>query len=274
MRKSDDFTNLAARREWLSSLPVKHVSVLASPTLERLSRTDRSAAAALVRYREIMSEKRPVAANDNHSSNVDARREIRPSVDELLVGAGGELVIKFASREEVAGGWWIRWRDGALHAWCGGQLHCGALVFRKGQLASWGVTKRGKSLSPVDRQRQLRGTHSVGRTEEAVRFLLPANDNAPIAKGAMFLGGIKGKKGNTTVPDLGELDAADKLHADRRREAVRVSLGLHAAVLDAAISDSTAKEIGEAFGYTGKTAERRGIAAIRIALAEFQKIAA
>lgn len=40
---------------------------------------------------------------------------------------------------------------------------------------------------------------------------------------------------------------------------LRQALGAHAEILDLAIGDATAREIGESRGYSGKHAERRGI---------------
>lgn len=272
--KSTDFHDLAARRAWLASLFSRHEPVLACPTLERLARRDKAAAATLVRYGRLMDETKLAAANDNDDTAPDMRREVRPSVSELMEAAASDVVLSFSSPEEANSGWNIRFHEGALRAHHRGLDYCGALVFQNGRLVSWGKTKRGAPLRPVERQRSPRGTAIPPRPEGAVRYLLPANDNTPIASGANFLAGVKGKKGNTTKPDIGEHDAAEELARSQVRETVRARLGTHGAVLDAALSDATARDIGEAFGFKGKTAERRGILAIRAALEEFEKMAA
>ncbi|MBU2483894.1 MAG: hypothetical protein KKG78_02325 [Alphaproteobacteria bacterium] len=278
-RHADEFgDDLKARRAWLDGLPKDYKPVMAWPTLERLSRlASPDAAQALYRYKELMQPARITAANDNDPDgpemDAEMRHEVRPTVDEMLQAASvGSRT--FVRSERTADGWQIVHRQEARLDVDGSNVLLGNLTFREGKLTSWGTTTRGKDLKPVERQRTPKGAARPARRESDIRFLLPANDNTPILKGAYWFGGRKGKKGITTRPDIGDHDAAVEMARNQRRNATRLALGNHAWVLDAAITDSTARDIGELMGATGKTAERRGIAAINEAIKELQKIAA
>jgi hypothetical protein len=94
-RLADDFPDLAARREWVAARPRKTKRVLAWPTAERLARlSSPSAAEALMRYADLSTPARQLAANDNNEPDVDLpetdpefRHEIRPGVKETLRAA-------------------------------------------------------------------------------------------------------------------------------------------------------------------------------------------
>lgn len=267
------YSDLAARRAYLDSLPANYEPVLAWPTAERLSRLDcPNSAKALFQFAELMSPCLNIAANDNVAleADPDMLHEIRPTEAELLRAAGPALRVVYS---KTPSGWSVVRRTYARHQHTAAGTRLGKLLFRRGELVEWGTTARGKSLQPIERQGQPRGGPRPVRRKSDVRFLL-ANDNIPIAKNAKFLAGIKGRKGTTTRPDVGEHDAAEELARNQRRSAVRMSLGAHAAVLDMAITDSTAKAVGELLGFQGKTAERRGIAAINAAIKEYEKVAA
>ena len=264
--------NLAARRACLDSLPTTYEPVLAWPTAERLTRLESpNAAQALVQYAELMSPPRIVAANDNDAPDEDPDfiHEIRPSEAELMRAAGPALRVVYS---KTANGWSVLKRTYPPLQRTKEGLRLGSLLFHGGKLVQFGTTARGKPLKPIERQRNPRGGSLPARLKSDIRFLV-ANDNVPIAKGARFLAGIKGRKGTTTRPDIGEYHAAEELARNQRRAAVRLALGAHAGIMDLAITDSTAKEVGETLGFEGKTAERRGIAAINAAIEEFQKIA-
>lgn len=257
-RHADDFADNNARRAWLEKLPADAKPVLAWPTFERLSRlASPEAAGALYRYKELMEPARMPAANDNDPDapemGEELRHEIRPTIRELMAAIHDEE----GNRLPVA----VNDND----------VQIGALSFRDGTLVKWGTTERGKDLWPVERQRMPKGATHQARPAERIRYLVKTD--APIAKGAIFLGGKKGGKGITTRPDIGDHDAAIEMARNQRRAATRLALGDHAWVLDAAITDSTAREVGEMLGHAGKAAERRGIAAISDAIKEFQKIA-
>lgn len=276
-RLASDFRDLAERRAWVSSRSENAAPMLAWPTLERLARKAPDAAKALYRYTELMHPHRmqPANANDPDGPEMDAemRHEVRPALDEVLrLAADG-----FRPRvrlHRVREGWKVFERHGRKVSISGSTVVLGTLVFRDGILAEYGVTTRGKPLKPIERHRSPRGSSSTPRSESSIRFLLPANDNTPIAKGAHFFGGMKGRKGNTTKPDVGDHHAAEELARNYRRQAVRVALGNKCWIMDAAASDCTARDIGEALGHRGKVAERRGMAAIDDAIAQFQKLVA
>lgn len=276
MRHADDFADLTERRAWLDGLPKKAKPVMAWPTIERLARlASPEAALALFRYAQLMQPSHMTPANDNdpETPEMDAemRHELRPSVRELLQAAANGMRT-FVRSEKRANGWHVVERQSAVLNVDGSNVQLGSLKFRGGKLASWGATSRGNDLKPIERQRLPRGTSRAPRTEASIRTLLPANDNTPIAKGAHWFGGIKGKKGITTKPDIGDHAAAEELYRNQRQQAIRLALGEKCWILDAAITDSTAREIGELLCFTGKTAERRGIEAINDAIEEFRKI--
>ena len=279
-RHADQFADPAERRAWLASLPSEYKPVLAWPTIERLSRLESPAAAkALYSYAELMNPAKPIAANDNDPSapamDADARHEVRPSIDELMRAADADLVVTFACKEDASTGWRIITENDRPVAFVRGTKLVGSLAFRGGKLVSWGTTAHGQPLKALERQRMPRGAARPARSEATIRRdLLSKGDMTPIAKGARFLAGIKGKKGITTRPDVGDFAAGEEMARNQRQWAVRLALAEKAWILDLAIGDTTAREIGELLGATGKTAERRGIAAINDAIAEFQKIAA
>lgn len=268
---------LAERRAWLATLPDHYKPVLAWPTAERLARLESpAAAAALFRYAELDRPARPVAVNDNDPDNpmdADARHEYRPSVDEVLAAANADLVLTFDSRERANNGWRIGTVDGRPVGFVGEVTLLGHLRFERGALVAWGATKRGKPLRPVERRRAPRGGAAASRPEARIRELVKTD--MPIARGAGWLAGITRPKGNARRPDMGEAEAALELQRNARRDAVRLALGpVHARVLDLAITDASAREIGEQFGHVAKTAERKAIRMINAAIEELQKIAA
>ena len=276
-RHANEFETLTDRRDWLDTLPNDYKPVMAWPTFERLSRlSSPDAAGALYQYAELMQPARITAANDNDPDgpemDAEMRHELRPTVDEMLAAASAGART-FVRSERTPTGWQIVHRQEARLDVDGSNTQLGDLTFRDGKLVSWGTTARGKDLRPVERQRVPKGPARPARRESDIRFLLPANDDTPIAKGSYWFGGRKGKNGITTRPDIGDHDAAVEMVRNQRRAATRLALGDRAWILDAAITDSTARDIGELMGHAGKTAERRGIAAINDAIKEFQKIA-
>jgi len=267
-----DFASLAERRIHVASIAGPAAPVLAWPTLERLARTAPRLARALVGYARAMEPTRLIAANDNDDVkdaelSVEFTHEIRPTPDELLAAADDDLVIALPQ----PGPWAMRVMDTRPALFCGDDLTIGRLVFRAGRLVEWGRTKRDVPLRPVERQRLPRGGKVTPAAEDAVRFLLPANENTPIAKGAWFVGGRTRPKGNTSRADIG--DHAAEVELSRAADAGRMRdvLGDDAAIIDMAITDATAREIGETLGFTGKTAERWAMRRISAAL---EKIAA
>jgi hypothetical protein len=274
-RNADSFPDLAARRAWLATLPDRAKPVLAWPTAERLERLASPAAVqALFRYAELMRPARSVAANDNREPgtdiDVEMRRETRPSINETLRAAAADGLRVSVISAKVGGQWTIIARQRGRDAICG---RLGNLEFRDGAMISWGSTKRGKPLRPVDRNRAPRGNSAWRPAPSRVRYLVKSDD--PIAKGAHFLGGLTRPRGNCSRPDVGEVQAELELRRNARRDAVRLAIGSeHARVLDLAISDATAREVGEELGHSGKVAERRAIRAINDALEKFAQLSA
>jgi hypothetical protein len=273
-RYADEFTDLAARRAWVAARPHEAKPVLAWPTLERLARHKKPLASMLLRYRDMVAPPKFVAANDNvEDADVDLRSEIRPSENELLAAAAADLVIRFQSAADANTGWSILTVAGYPICFRGERTTIGKLVFDRGVLKSWGATKKGRTLRPVERARQPKGSAPAPRSRLSVRFML--RSDAPIAKGAGFLGGISRARGNTSRPDIGDADAEVEFQRNARRDALGRALGFDAhRVLDMAVTNASAREIGEALGYIGKRAERQGIRAIDAALEKFEKVAA
>lgn len=255
--------------------------VLAWPTVERLSRLNSpESAQALYRYAEMMSPHPLIVSNDNDpevaASEVDPdmRHDFRPSEGEMLTAASDGLRCAVVS-ERTPSGWKVIERRAAKFGSSDEGYQLGNLLFRNGKLITYGKTSKGKRKIPVEQTRQPKGHRAPPpRSERSIRFLLSANDNTPIAEGAGWLGGISRPRSNGTRPDSGEHDAATAMDRSARRTAVRLALGMDADILDVAITDATAQQIGEAFGYEGKTAERQGIRKINAALEKLQKITA
>ncbi len=273
--------DLAARRAWLKTLPEEAKPVLAWPTAERLSRLENpEAARSLYRYAQLMAPPRMVAANDNDpdvaapEGDPDMRHELRPGIDEMLDAASPGMRCRVVSTK-INGRWTVTERHEPGIMVSGTEVLLGNLIFRDGKLISYGETSRGRRKTPVERTRQPKGYKAPPkRSQESIKFLLPANDNTPIADGAGWLGGVTRATGNSTRQDNGDHLAVLEMDRNAKRAAVRLALGLDASVLDAAITDATAQQIGEAFGYSGKTAERRGIEKINAAIRKLQEIAA
>lgn len=89
-------------------------------------------------------------------------------------------------------------------------------------------------------------------------------------------GKIKSTKSPNGYMVLGEEAFSSSFEAELVRASeeklLRELLGKHADVLDMAVGDNTARHVGEYYGYTGKTAERRGILLIDEAIAELLRI--
>lgn len=85
-----------------------------------------------------------------------------------------------------------------------------------------------------------------------------------------FLAGKTHSTGRSGAP----LECFAEVEQSRKAEEsnLRTALGAHADVLDLAIGDATAREIGESRGYLGKHAERRGIFLISGAFAALRAL--
>jgi hypothetical protein len=85
-----------------------------------------------------------------------------------------------------------------------------------------------------------------------------------------FLAGTVHSTGRSGAP----IECFAEAEQARRVEdsGLRDRLGAHAEILDLAIGDATAREIGERRGYKGKHAERRGIFLINDAFAALRAL--
>jgi hypothetical protein len=278
-RHADEFNgDLAARRAWVAARPRKTKRVLAWPTAERLARlASPNAAQALMRYADLSTPARMVAANDNSEPEVDRPdidpdmiHEVRPGVREVLRHAASDGMRCSVTSTKLCSGWTVIAKNRGANTISG---RLGDLVFRDGALVSFGCTERGAVLRPREQQSEPKGATTPKRSAESIRYLLATD--APIAKGAIFLGGVTRSRGNCSRPDMGDAEAALELQRNARRDAVRLALGPEAsAVLDLAVTDTSAREIGELCGYAGKTAERKAIRLINGALEKLSEIAA
>jgi hypothetical protein len=149
----------------------------------------------------------------------------------------------------------------------GNTTKIGDLEFRKGQLVRWGTTRRGRPLKPVERLRAEKGSRKKPPARD-LRFLV--RTGAPFARVVDFHAGTVHSTGRSGAP----LECFAEAEQARKAEdgSLRVALGAHAEILDMAIGDSTAREIGESRGYHGKHAERRGIFLINEAFAALRAI--
>jgi hypothetical protein len=136
----------------------------------------------------------------------------------------------------------------------GNTTKLGDMEFRKGKLVCWGRTKRGTRLQPREELRAEKGSRKPPPPRD-LRYLVQTD--APIVKGTEFLAGATHSTGRSGAP----LECFAEREQTRVAEqaGLRKALGAHADILDLAIGDSTAREIGESRGYRGKHAERRGI---------------
>lgn len=273
-RRASDFASLAERRAWIAACPRDAKPVLAWPTLERLARQNKRLAAVLVRYRDLVEPEKYTAVNDNADQDPDAIREVRPSLNEVAAAANADLVVTFPTREAANAGWSIRMVDGNLVCFQGDFTHLGSMTFVRGALVSYdrfvGKDDKPRALRPRERWRHPKGVKGKPRTSAAVRFLLP--DETAVAKGAIFLAGAVGTKGNVASAAMGVTgEGADRVP---RRKAVHDLLGSDLWLLDRALTDASAAEIGCEMGLQGKRAERGAIRAINAVLEKIEKLVA
>lgn len=108
----------------------------------------------------------------------------------------------------------------------------------------------------------------------------PATKYPPfVMHGPQWKGGVSAIKGAggdglTTASDCGYHHAAKELVRTVEAEQLRRALGKHADVLDMAVTDYTAEEIGIADGYARSSAKKYGAGLVDRAIAEYLAIAA
>lgn len=259
---SDSFTSLADRRAYVQRQQRTPEPVLNLPQLERLGRVapdvvplwrfwrDLQAAPAADIYNEpeIIVDEGEEPANTGFST-AEQDLECRPSVDEMLraiEGAGRVSVVctvQNGKRSDVRQ---------EVRPWTTSRI--GDLEFRNGRLVRYGRTARGVPLKPIERLRAERGSRKPPPARD-LRWLVQTD--APVAKNAGFLAGASHSTGRSGAP----VECFAEAEQSRKAEegGLRQALGAHAEILDLAIGDATAREIGESRGYSGKHAERRGI---------------
>jgi hypothetical protein len=271
--KAVSFTDLASRRAFVQRPQRKPEPVLNLPQLERLGRVARDVvplweywrdlqcapAADVYAEPEIIVDEGEEPANTGFST-AEQDLEVRPTVDEMLramEGAGRVSVIctvRNGKRRDV--------RQMRRPLELGNITRLGDLVFCRGKLTRYGHTARGKPLKPVERLRAEKGSRKKPPVRD-LHFLV--RTNAPFARVVDFHAGTVHSTGRSGAP----LDCFAEREQVRKAEeqGLRAALGTHAEILDWAIGDATAREIGERRGYHGKHAERRGIFLINAAFA-------
>lgn len=289
----DSFASLAERRAFVQREQRKPDPVLALPTLERLGRVapdlvplwrfwrdlqsapaptiyaapeivaDPAIAGTLRPERGVEAEAEPV--NTGFSEGGEQDLEVRPTVAEIeraMEGAGRVAVVC-----AVLNG--VRSDVRQVHRPCerGPNTRIGDLVFRNGRLVRWGTTARGVALKPVERLRASKGSRQKPPARD-LRWLVQTD--APIVKNASFMAGIVHSTGRSGAPI--ECFAEQEVERRAADQGLRATLGAHAAILDLAIGDATAREIGESRGYRGKHAERRGIFLVNEAFAALRAL--
>jgi hypothetical protein len=253
--------------------------VLNLPQLERLGRSSPDTAHLWKFWRDLQSAAAPDVyaepeiivdegeepANTGFSEGGEQDLEIRPTVEELLraiEGAGRVSVtctVHNGRRSDV--------RRSSWPLVLGNTTKIGDLEFRKGRLVRWGVTARGTTLEPVERLRAEKGSRKSSPQRDFRRLV---RTDAPFARKVEFLAGDTHSTGRSGAP----LECFAEAQQARKAEqsVLRKALGAHADILDLAISDSTAREIGESRGYHGKHAERRGIFLVNEAFAALRAL--
>lgn len=280
---ADSFASLAERRAFVQRTQRQPEAVLALPTLERLGRLAPDAvplwrywrdlqsapAADVYAEPEIIVDEGEEPANPGFSYGGEQDLEVRPSVDELQRAWESAPARRVSVNCTVCNGQRSDVQqviDPAIYR-NGNTTRIGDLVFRSGKLVRWGTTARGVALKPVERLRAAKGSRKPPPARD-FRFLV--RSDAPFVLEVDFLAGDTHSTGLSGAPleCFAEVEQARKA----QDQALRATLGAHADILDLAIGDAPAREIGESRGYVGKTAERRGIFLINQAFAALRTL--
>jgi hypothetical protein len=224
---------------------------------------DQAIAGTLRPERGIEAEAEPI--NSGFSEGGEQDLECRPTIAEIeraMEGAGRVAVVctvRNGQRSDVQ----------RIERLCGRgpNARIGDLVFRNGVMVRWGTTARGAALKPIERLRAPKGHRQRPPARDLRRLV---RTDAPFAKGAAFLAGEVHSTGRSGAPIECFAEAAQARKAEDA--SLRAALGAHAEILDLAIGDATAREIGERRGYHDKHAERRGIFLINEAFAALRAL--
>lgn len=276
---ADSFTDLAARRAFVQRAQGRPEPVLALPTLERLGRSspdvvhlwkywrDLQSAPAGDMYQrpEIIVDEGEEPANTGFSEGGERDLEVRSSVDEMLraIEGAGQVSVVCTVRNGKRSN--VRRLRRPLEL--GNTTRIGDLVFRRGKLVRWGSTARGVALRPVERLRAAKGSREKPPARDP-RHLV--RTDAPFAREVDFLAGSMHSTGRSGAPPESFAEREQVRKAEEGQ--LRAVLGAHAEILDMAIGDLTAREIGERRGCVGKTAEKRGIFFVNEAFAALRSL--
>ena len=281
--RAESFTDLAERRAFVQRAQRKPEPVLALPTLERLGRIapenvqlwkfwrDLQAAPAPDIYAEpeIIVDEGDEPVNTGFSEVGEQDLEIRPRVEELQRAWESAPVRRVSVVCTVRGGkrYDVQPVIDPVVITNGGMTYIGPLAFRRGQLVRYGRTARGAALKPIERLGEPKGSRKP-RPKRDLRWLVQTS--APFAWKVDFLAGDTHSTGRSGAPLECFAEAEQARKAEEQN--LRAALGAHAEILDAAIGDATAREIGEGRGYHGKHAERRGIFLVNEAFAALRAL--
>ncbi|AJA63257.1 MULTISPECIES: hypothetical protein [Bradyrhizobium] len=279
---ADSFASLTDRRAYVQRSQRKPEPVLNLPQLERLGRAapdvvplwkfwrdlQCAPAADVFAVPEIIVDEGEEPANTGFST-AEQDLECRPTVDELQRAwesaparrVSVHCTVRNGQRSDV-----LRVVDPVVVR-SGDTAQIGSLEFRRGRLVRYGRTARGVPLKPVEQLRAAKGSRKPQPPRD-FRFLVQTN--APVAWKVDFLAGESASTGRSGSPL--ECFAAAEQSRKAEEQGLRQALGSHAEILDLAIGDSTAREIGESRGHHGKHAERRGIFLINEAFAALRAL--
>lgn len=272
------FTSLAERRAFVQRVQRKPEPVLALPTLERLGRLSPDVVALWKFWRDLQAAPAPDVYNEPEIivddgeepantgfSETELDLEIRPRVEELLRAIEGVGRVSVVCTVRNGERFDVQRAERPLVM--GNTTLMGDLVFRSGKLVQYGQTARGKALKPIERLGEPKGSRKPQPTRD-FRFLV--RTNAPFARIVDFLAGDTHSTGRSGAPLECFAEAEQARKAEEQN--LRSALGAHAEILDLAIGDATAREIGESRGYHGKHAERRGIFLVNEAFAALRAL--
>jgi hypothetical protein len=291
---ADSFTDLAARRAYVQRPQRKPEPVSNLPQLERLGRAAPDVVHLWKYWRDLQAALEGAAALPEYAKSWHVSGELRPGLDEegdepANIGFSlVELDLEIRPRvEELQQAWesaparrvsvHCTVRGGKRHdvrpvidpvvTVKGDTVYIGPLVFRNGALVQWGTFGRGKPLRPIERLGEPKGSRQAPPARD-LRWLVQTD--APIAKNAVFLAGKTATTGRSGAPVECFAEAEQSRKAEEGN--LRATLGTHAEILDLAVGDATAREIGERRGYSGKHAERRGIFLVNEAFAALRAL--